>query len=327
MGAMTGRRLRIRQLRWEAERVLSLELERADGGELPPWSPGAHIDVHLPGAIIRQYSLCGTPTDRRRWRIAVLLEENSRGGSRAVHEVVRPGDELEVTGPRNNFPLLEADRYLFVAGGIGITPLLPMVGRADAMGADWRLAYGGRTRAGMAFADELCQRFGDRVSVVPQDELGLLELDDLLAGVAPDARVYCCGPEPLLTAVEERCPAGQLHVERFTARAQTSTGTNHESEFEVVLQGSGRRFRVQAGQSILEAMEAEGIAAPNSCREGICGTCETKVLDGIPDHRDSLLSEEERAANQTMMICVGRALSDRIVLDLAPSGAGITAID
>lgn len=312
-------RLRVRRMEWEAEGVLSVVLEALDGGELPRWSPGAHLDLHLPDVITRQYSLCGSPTERTRWRIAVLREVEGRGGSAAVHTRLRPGDIVDVVGPRNNFALHQATAYLFVAGGIGITPLLPMIEAADHAGTPWRLLYGGRTRSSMAFVDDLTERYGDRVEVVPQDELGLLDLDALLAEPEDDTLVYCCGPEPLLAAVEERCrawPAGTLHVERFAPKPRLEPEPGEEIAFEVVLKRSDTTFTVPPGMSVLEALEANGLEAPNSCREGICGTCETPVIEGIPDHRDSLLSPEEQAANDTMMICVGRCTTPRLVLDL-----------
>lgn len=311
-------RLRVRQMRWEAEGVLSLLLEAPDGAALPRWSPGAHVDLHLPGVITRQYSLCGSPSNARQWRIAVLREQAGRGGSAAVHTTLRPGDVVDVVGPRNNFALADAASYLFIAGGIGITPLLPMIEAAEARGSRWRLAYGGRTRSAMAFAGELLESHGSRVTFVPQDECGLLDLDGLLEAPPDDELVYCCGPEPLLSAVELGCSARPqaLHVERFAARPREQPDPSTEPTFEVELQRTGRTVTVPGGLTILEALEAAGIEAASSCREGICGTCETNVLDGLPDHRDSLLSEEERAANDTMMICVGRSRSSRLVLDL-----------
>lgn len=311
-------RLRVAQMTWEAEGVLSLRLRSLDGGDLPAWAPGAHLDLQLPGVITRQYSLCGSPSDRTSWRIAVLREVDGRGGSRAVHERLRPGDLVDVLGPRNNFPLHDAPAYLFVAGGIGITPLLPMIEAAEAAGARWSLTYGGRTRASMAFLDELSTH-RNAVRVMPRDEVGLLDLEALLAVPQPDTLVYCCGPEPLLAAVEQRCqpwPKGSLHVERFAPKAQPAADPATEAAFEAVLQRSGATVQVPPGRSILQALEDAGLEALNSCREGICGTCETTVLEGVPDHRDSLLSDDEKDENTTMMICVGRALSARIVLDL-----------
>ncbi|MGC5051546.1 PDR/VanB family oxidoreductase [Micromonospora sp. DT48] len=295
--------------------VAVLSLCRPGGGDLPAWSPGAHLDLELGPGLVRQYSLCGDPADRATLRIAVQLEPEGRGGSRHVHERLTPGATVRVRGPRNNFPLVAAARYLFVAGGIGITPLRPMVAAADAAGADWRLVYGGRSRATMAFADALREKYGDRVSLYPQDETGLLDLDELL-GRPVDGLVYCCGPESLITAVEQRCrtwPAGALHVERFTPLAPVE-GADTTVEVELAL--SGRTLTVPPGTSILEAVEAAGVQVLSSCREGTCGTCETGVLGGVPEHRDSLLTEAERAVGDTMMICVSRAVTPRLTLEL-----------
>jgi ferredoxin-NADP reductase len=233
-----------------------------------------------------------------------------------VHDQLAVGDVVRVRGPRNNFPLEPSPRYLFIAGGIGITPLLPMIATADAAGADWQLVYGGRQRSSMAFLDELA-RHGDRVLVRPQDETGLLDLDGLLATPQADTRVYCCGPEPLLAAVEQRCagwPPGSLHVERFSPRPPGAPA--RLEAFEVVLARSELTVDVPPDRSILEVVEDAGIPVLSSCAEGTCGTCETAVLEGLPDHRDSVLSEEERAANDCMMICVSRSCSSRLVLDL-----------
>lgn len=311
-------RLRVHQLTWEADGVLSVHLRDVEGRDLPIWQAGAHIDLHLPGVITRQYSLSGSPRDRRTWRISVLRERVSKGGSQAVHETLRPGDVVDVVGPRNNFLLVDAEEYVFIAGGIGVTPLLPMIEAVVASGAPWQLLYGGRSRASMAFLEELAGR-GDAVTVSPEDERGLLDLGSVLDAPQGGTAVYCCGPEPLLTAVEQRCeawPPGSLHLERFKPKELPPVDPDAESDFEVVLEQSGVTVTVPAGMSVLEALEDNGIEPLNSCREGICGTCETKVLSGVPDHRDSLLSDEERAANDTMMICVGRALCERLVLDL-----------
>lgn len=295
--------------------VVVLTLRRPDGGDLPGWTPGAHIDLECGPDLVRQYSLCGDPADRGTWQIAVQHEPDGRGGSRFVHDRLTPGAMVRARGPRNNFELVTARRYLFIAGGIGITPIRPMVAAADAAGADWRLVYGGRTRASMAFAAELREKHGDRVSLCPQDETGLLDLDGLLPGPA-DALVYCCGPEPLLNAVVERArawPPGTLHIERFTPVA-TVNGVNATVEVELAL--SGRTVTVPPGKTILEAVEEAGVQVLSSCREGTCGTCETTVLAGVPDHRDSLLTEEERAAGDIILICVSRARTPRLVLEL-----------
>ncbi|MDT0478958.1 PDR/VanB family oxidoreductase [Streptomyces doebereineriae] len=302
-----------------ADGVVSLTLRRPDGGMLPAWTPGAHIDVLLDGdadGLVRQYSLCGQPADRGVWQIAVLREPEGRGGSAYVHDHLREGSTVRVRGPRNNFPLRPATRHLFVAGGVGITPILPMVEAAEAAGADWSLLYGGRTRTSMAFLDRLAPH-GDRVLVRPQDEYGLLDLAAHLGVPKEGTLVHACGPEPLLRAVQEQCagwPPGTLGVERFAPVATTETGA--ATAFELELARSGLTLTVPPDRSVLETVEEAGVTVDFSCREGTCGTCETDVLDGTPDHRDSLLTEDERAAGDTMLICVSRSCGPRLVLDL-----------
>ncbi|WP_210587820.1 PDR/VanB family oxidoreductase [Streptomyces sp. GESEQ-35] len=296
-----------------ADGVLALTLRHPLGEELPAWAPGAHIDVVLGPELERQYSLCGDPADRSAWRIAVLREPDGRGGSAYVHGQLGPGGKVRVRGPRNHFALAPAPRYRFVAGGIGITPVLPMLAAAEAAGAEWTLLYGGRSRRSMAFTEEL-ERYGDRVTVAPQDEAGLLDLASVCDDLPEGTLVYCCGPGPLLDAVEERCPAGVLHVERFSPKEQQQTG--EDAEFEVVLQQSGRTLTVPPDASVLDTVRAAGIEVLYSCHEGTCGTCETDVLEGTPDHRDSVLTDEEREAGETMLICVSRCRGKRLVLDL-----------
>lgn len=295
-----------------AEGVLALTLRHPLGEPLPAWEPGAHIDVVLGPGLERQYSLCGDPADRDAWRIAVLREPAGRGGSAHVHEQLGQGDKVRVRGPRNHFALKPAPRYRFIAGGIGITPILPMLAEAEARGAEWTLLYGGRTRNSIAFTEEL-GRYGDRVTVAPQDETGLLDLASALDDVPEGTLVYCCGPGALLDAVEARCPAGVLHLERFTPKEQESGGN---TEFEVELAQSGRTVTVPSDVSVLDAVCAAGVEVLFSCTEGTCGTCETDVLEGDPDHRDSVLTAEEQEAGETMMICVSRCRGKRLVLDL-----------
>lgn len=301
--------------RAESDGVVSLELGLPSGDPVPGWEPGAHIDLVLPDGLTRQYSLCGAVDNGKTWRVAVLREREGRGGSRWIHDNAHEGTTLLARGPRNHFPLLDAPRYLFVAGGIGITPLLPMISQVAASGAEWELHYGGRGRASMAFLDEL-ECHGDRVTVRPEDRHGMLDLATILARPAGDALVYCCGPAGLIDAVEERCrtwPAGSLHVERFTNVVTTS---QDDAEFEVELRGSGVTVTVPPHLTILEAVENAGVPVLSSCTEGTCGTCETTVLEGEVDHRDVVLTDDERAANETMMICVSRARCGRLVLDL-----------
>lgn len=299
-----------------ARDVVALTLADPAGAELPMWTPGAHIDLVLGTDLIRQYSLCGRTGQPDAWRVAVLREQNSRGGSQAVHDL-HAGATVRVRGPRNHFPVEAATRYVFVAGGIGITPLLAMIYELAAAGADWELHYGGRSRASMAFLDELAP-FGSRVRLWPQDEAGLIDLDVALGEPRPGTHVYTCGPEPLLAAVEQRCGAGwapgTLHLERFSPKRVDTPG--EEQALEVELRRSGRTLAVRADQSIFDAVRGAGISVLGSCLEGICGTCETQVLAGEVDHRDSVLDDDERAAGDCMMICVSRGRSERLVLDL-----------
>ncbi|MBC7269244.1 MAG: oxidoreductase [Streptomyces sp.] len=309
---MTTYELLVERRECAADGVVALTLRHPRGGPLPAWTPGAHVDVLLGPGLERQYSLCGDPADRSVWRIAVLREADGRGGSAYVHNEVRPGTRLRLRGPRNHFALEPAARYRFVAGGIGITPILPMLAAADRAGADWTLLYGGRTRASMAFTGEL-RRYGDRVTLRPRDEAGPLDPAPVVDDLPEGTLVYCCGPGPLLDAMEERCPAGALRVERFRPTAQRD---GYDGEFEVVLVRTGRTVGVPAGVSVLEAVRAAGVEVLYSCAEGTCGTCETDVVEGVPDHRDSVLTGAERAAGDTMMICVSRCRGRRLVLDL-----------
>ncbi|GAB3804938.1 PDR/VanB family oxidoreductase [Micromonospora zhanjiangensis] len=312
---LTGVDLVVTRRERVAAQVVAISLGRPDGGDLPEWEPGAHVDLELEAGLVRQYSLCGDPADRSALCVAVQREPDGRGGSRLVHERLTVGATVRVRGPRNTFPLVPARRYLFVAGGIGITPIRPMVAAADAAGAQWRLVYGGRSRATMAFAATLRETYGDRVSLHPQDRDGLLDLAGLL-GRPGAGLVYCCGPESLVDAVERHCrgwPPGRLHVERFTPRRDTG---GPEAAIEVELAVSGRTVTVPPGTPILRAVEEAGVRVLSSCREGTCGTCETTVLAGVPEHRDALLTEQERAAGDVMMICVSRARTPRLVLEL-----------
>ena len=309
--------LRVSSMSWEADGVLSLVLVSPNGAALPAWQPGAHVDLCLPSGDVRQYSLCGDPSDLAQYRVAVLREQPSRGASHYVHERLRPGHSVTVTGPRNNFQFGLAERYLFIAGGIGITPLLPMVRQAESNGAEWTLLYGGRRRVSMAFLDELGE-FGSRVVVRPQEEFGLLDLHNWLGEPGNGLKVYCCGPEPLLAAVEDLCalwPANSLQIERFTPKSRRVDSGPGKS-FDVICNRSGERVTVGSRTSVLEALRTSGLDLPSSCEEGVCGTCETRILEGAAEHRDSVLSATERESNESMLICVSRAESDVLVLDL-----------
>ena len=300
-----------------ADGVVALTLADPEGASLPPWTPGAHVDLILTPDLVRQFSLCGLPSDDRRIRVAVLRDPVSRGGSAYVHDRLTVGSRVRVRGPRNHFPLVGSLRYVFIAGGIGITPLLPMLAEASAVGADWRLVYLGRSRTTMAFLDELAA-YGDRVTVVAKDESGRVDLATVLGTPSADTLVYCCGPERLLAEVEQQCStgwaAGALHLERFAAKPNEDVMDNQA--FELVLARSGLTIQVPADRSVFDAAQDAGVSVLGSCHEGICGTCEQVVLEGEVDHRDSVLSADEQASNETMMICVSRSRSGRLALDL-----------
>ncbi|MEV5984008.1 PDR/VanB family oxidoreductase [Streptomyces sp. NPDC052051] len=309
-GRPRTRALRLRVARREivADGVVRLRLE---GRQVPRWEPGAHLDLVLPSGLIRQYSLCGDTADTSSYTVATRLLADGRGGSREVHEELREGAEVEVRGPRNRFPLVEAPAYVFVAGGIGITPVLPML-RALPPGTPWRLLYCGRGRASMPFLDEIEKWGGDRVTVVATDEGERPDLDALFTQVPAGAAVYCCGPEGLMEAVEARVPEGAtLHRERFAPHA---TAVGGDRPFEAELRRSGRTVTVPADSSLLAAVRAELPGTMYSCEQGFCGTCRQRVLAGEIDHRDELLTDAERG--ESMLICVSRAQGERIVLDL-----------
>jgi ferredoxin-NADP reductase len=274
------------------------------------------VDVLLPGGLTRQYSLCGDRWDPFSYRIGVLRELAGRGGSAFIHDKLAVGTAVPIGGPRNNFALVPSPKYLFIAGGIGITPLLPMLAQAEMLDADWQLLYGGRTRTSMAFLDAL-EPYGEKVSVVPQDEHGLLDLAAWLPAARSDTKVYCCGPGPLLDAVERQCAnwrTGLLRTERFVPKEHS--GPVRDDPFEVELCRSGLSVTVTPAKTVLQAVNEVGVNVLSSCRQGTCGTCETAVIAGEPEHRDSILDDDEHRAGDCMFICVSRSCSDRLVLDL-----------
>ncbi len=309
---------RIVQITLEADAIVSFTMRAANGGDLPAWTPGAHVDLCLPSGLVRQYSLCGDPADLSHYRIAVLRQEEGRGGSREVHEALRVGQMVGLVGPRNAFALAPAERYLFVAGGIGITPILPMVRHAAARGAEWRLIYGGRSRQRMSFLDALHGLDRGRIDLRPADEQAHIDVDGIVAAAHGGSEVYACGPRGLLDALEEKFAGaglgGHLHIERFGASAPPILPG--DGAIRVFLARSGGHVDVPADCSILEAVRQAGHDLPSSCEQGFCGTCECRVLDGTPDHRDALLTEKERAAGTVMMPCVSRALTPTLTLDI-----------
>ncbi|MET3595047.1 ferredoxin-NADP reductase [Mesorhizobium shonense] len=308
--------LRVESVTREAEDVISLTLVNADGSALPSWEPGSHIGIIVPSGRSAQYSLCG-PLTAAYWQIAVLLQKDGRGASRHIHESLKPGEIFAASGPRNNFALLPANRYLFIAGGIGITPMLPMIESVEQAGVPWQLIYGGRDLASMAFVEKLRDP-NSRVVILPQDRFGLIPVTKLADSLPEGCRVYCCGPEPLLMAVQEVLSSRglpQAHVERFQV-APGLTDKSRNRSFMVYLARSGQSIEIGAQESIVEGLAEHGVVITTSCEEGFCGTCKTRVLAGEIEHRDCFLTEDEKARQDTILPCVSRATRQSLTLDL-----------
>ncbi|MEV0292189.1 PDR/VanB family oxidoreductase [Nocardia sp. NPDC050710] len=297
----------------EADGVVSLTLRDPRGTPLPAWTPGAHLDVFLPSGRQRQYSLNGDPADRLRYRISIRRIAEGGGGSVELHDTMRVGDRLRIRGPRNAFPFIAAQSYFFVAGGIGITPILPMVAAAARSGKPWRLVYLGRSRACMPFLDELARWRGGELVVRPDDEFGPPDLTTVIDRVPADAAVYVCGPPPLMDSacrrVSELDPMSALHTERFSPLP-----VRDGVEFRIALRRTGRTVRVHAEESALTAIQRAIPGVAYSCRQGFCGTCKVRVVDGEVDHRDRLLADAERA--DSMLTCVSRSHGGDLTLDL-----------
>jgi len=311
--------VRVKRITYEAENINSYELVALDGTDLAAFTAGSHIDLHLSNGMIRSYSLVNDQSECRRYVIAVNKDGASRGGSAFVHETLRVGDVITISTPRNNFALQEnADHSVLIAGGIGITPLLSMIRRLERLGRPWELFYAARTRRAAAFLDELnAIRPSARLHMnFDQEPSGcMFDLAEIVRGAPGKAHLYCCGPVPMLEAFEAATgdrPAEQVHVEYFKAREKPAA----EVGFEVRLARSNRTIRVEAGKTILNALLDAGIAVNYACTEGVCGTCETRVIEGIPDHRDLFLGKEDQASNKTMMICCSGSKSGTLVLDI-----------
>jgi vanillate O-demethylase ferredoxin subunit len=301
---------------WEAPSIVSYDLRPIEGDALPPFNAGAHIDLALPNGLVRSYSLLNPQAERYRYVIAVQKDRSSRGGSKWVHENLRAGDVLSVSAPRNNFPLNEtAKKSIFIAGGIGITPILSMIERLSAIGRDWELVYCTRTRASTPFSVLLAAMTEVRFNFDGEPGGKLLDIAALVKVAPANAHFYCCGPIPMLDAFEQatqELERERVHVEYFTAKEPPAV----EGGFTVVLAKSGHELPVPPGKTILDTLRDAGLDMRFSCTEGVCGTCETRVLEGVPDHRDRILTDAERAANKKMMICCSGSKSERLVLDL-----------
>jgi vanillate O-demethylase ferredoxin subunit len=305
----------------EAEGIFSFELTSVDGTLLPPFSAGSHIDVHIADGVVRQYSLCNEPSEQHRYLIAVLRDANSRGGSTAMHDRVNKGGVLRISEPRNHFPLVQAKRSLLFAGGIGVTPLLCMAERLAHVGADFSMHYCARSIERTAFHDRIrTSSFADRVQfhfdAGPAEQK--LDLPVLMAKTDPDTHLYICGPSGFIdhvvnTVKSAGWPSDQIHLEYFGAKPQD---VSDNAGFEVKLTSTGKVYAIPVDKTIVQVLEANGIDIPISCEQGVCGTCTTRVLEGIPDHRDVYFTEREHAANDQFTPCCSRAKSKLLVLDL-----------
>jgi ferredoxin-NADP reductase len=315
--------VRVAKVTPEAEGVISITVINPSGHELPEWEPGAHLEIRTPAGLTRQYSLCSSPSNELEYRFSVLREEGGRGGSKELHDTDLKNKQLMVTGPRNHFPLEKHDKYVFIAGGIGITPIRAMVG---AMGpdADYTVVYGGRSLDSMAFVEELIDIAGNRLTITPQDTDGLIDLKAALVGADANTGVYCCGPAPLIAAVEQavadHAPDVSLHFERFEASAEAvaerAAKAATDTAFELELRRSGITKTVPADQTVLDAILKEKPDFEFSCEEGHCGSCFATILEGKVDHRDEVLTDDEKENGDQMYVCVSRPTSEKLVLDV-----------
>lgn len=311
--------LRLQAVRYEAQGVHSFEWVSPSGGDLPAFTAGAHIDLHLPNGMVRSYSLANDPAERHRYVVAIQRDAKTRGGSACAHDALRVGQCLRIDGPRNHFELQEsAPHSVLIAGGIGVTPIRSMVLRLVSLERSWSLIYAARERASAAFCLEfevLAAQWDVRLHFDRECGGRVLDIESVVRGARADAHVYCCGPVPMLEAFERATagrPSDHIHLERFSAPALAP----REGDLVVELSRTGRTVAVPAGKSILEVLLDEGVEVPYSCMDGVCGSCETRVLQGTPDHRDSILSAREREAGDRMMICCSGAKTPRLVLDL-----------
>jgi vanillate O-demethylase ferredoxin subunit len=305
----------------EADGICSYELVRTDGQPLPPFTAGAHIDVHLGEHLVRQYSLCNAPGETQRYQIGVLRDADSRGGSLAMHDRVESGSVLQISEPKNHFPLVEAKRTLLLAGGIGVTPILAMAETLAARGAAFEMHYCARSPERTAFRDRIAQsKFVGHVQFHFDSGEAAQKLDvaTLLAKPDADTHLYVCGPAGFIehvlgSAKAQGWPAAQLHVEYFSAAAVDTTG---DRAFDVKLASSGKVVTVPAGRTVIQVLAEQGVEVPYSCEEGVCGTCLTRVIEGEPDHRDMYMTDEEHAVNDQFTPCCSRSKSAVLVLDL-----------
>ncbi len=320
---MTSRRLinvRVQGIRYEAEDIFTFELRPAEDTALPPFTAGAHIEILMQDGLERSYSLVNPQHETHRYVVSVARDPQSRGGSKFMCDTLRPGQELQITAPSNDFRLEEgAAETILIAGGIGITPIWSMLQRLQQIDRSWKLFYTARTRKRAAFLAEILEVQSRHPGLVhiafdQEPQAAGLNLEAIVRDQAPGAHFYACGPAGLLKAFEVATASldpATVHVERFASEQSPAPGG-----FEVTLAKSGRTFLIPVNKTILEVLLSEGVEVSRSCMEGVCGTCETPVLEGIPDHRDSVLSRREREANKMMMICCSGSKTSKLVLDL-----------
>jgi ferredoxin-NADP reductase len=307
--------VRLTAIWYAAEGTNLYEFQRVDGGVLPSAEAGSHISLHLPNGVVRQYSLTRAENNPTGYVVGIKRDRNSRGGSVYIHDKLKVGEIIKIEPPRNNFPLNEsAEESVFIAGGIGITPIFSMINRLQSLGKKWMLYFACQTKAEAAFYQEL-SCFSNVKFHFDDKQGGVLDLASIIAGSNRNAHFYCCGPVPMLDNFESLTkdfPPEQIHIEYFAPRQAAAT----EGGFLVELAKSGKTFEIQQGESILQVLLKNGVYVSYSCEIGICGTCETKVISGTPDHRDEILSPAEKESNKTMMICCSGAKSNKLVLDV-----------
>ncbi len=312
----TTMNLRLTSITYAAHETHLYEFRRPEGGLLPAVEPGAHIDIHLPNGMMRQYSLTTTEGPRESYIVGIKRDRTSRGGSIYIHDHLKVGQIVKIGGPRNNFPLdLTAPHTVLIAGGIGITPIRCMAERLIAKGLPFTMYYSCRERGEAAFLDELSKRPEVTLHFDSEANGKFLDMKAIVASAPAGSHFYCCGPGPMLAAYEEATKdlaPGQMHIEYFTAKEAAAT----EGGYIVQLKKSGREFEVPQGKTILQVLRDAGVDMTYSCEEGVCGACETVVVSGTPDHRDNILTDSERKASKTMMICCSGSKSARLVLDL-----------
>ena len=313
--------VRVERRTREADDICSYELVSADGSDLPPFAAGAHIDVHVAPGLVRQYSLCNAPHERHRYVIGVLRDPASRGGSQAMHDAIAAGATLHISAPRNLFALADAPRSLLLAGGIGVTPILAMAEALSAQGAQFALHYCARSPERMAFRDRIAaSRFADvsHLYFDTGDGARKLDLPALLASLDRSTHIYFCGPAGFIAhvqacAAQQQWPADQLHLEYFGAVVEQAAG---DQPFEVRIKSTGAAYTIPVGVTVMKVLQDAGVFVPASCEQGVCGTCLTRVLEGVPDHRDQYLTEEEQAANDQFTPCCSRSKTPTLLLDL-----------